>query len=472
MKRLGFKLWAGMMAMVMIVLLLLWFFQVVFLESLYTKMRIAEIKREAAAISKLLAQGKDGEFHDKADAFAYTNNLSIEVLDRAGITLYVGGSTGSGGQMPMMRNGSRVEAYQKTFAGEEIAIPLTHPRFGNKFMLIGLPVRLTGNETGALIMNLPLAPVEDTAAIIKKQLLLITFILLAAALILSYILSRSFTSPILEMKKIAERMASGDFSKRIKSRRQDEIGQLASTINMMGQELSGIEQLRKDLIANVSHELRTPLSLIRGYAETIRDVTGHVPDKREKQLAIIIEESERLSKIVDDILHLSQIQAGYYNFKFEPFFIHTTIRNVLKRYEMLSAETGINISVRHTGDLMVLADEPRMEQVLFNLINNAFNHTPHGGAITIQVKEAPGTVRVEVSDTGDGIPQEDLPQVWDRYYRADKAGGRKNAGTGLGLAIVKSVLEAHQALYGVESVIGEGTTFWFELSKQNNGPFE
>jgi len=234
----------------------------------------------------------------------------------------------------------------------------------------------------------------------------------------------------------------------------------------MGQQLSKIEQLRKDLIANVSHELRTPLSLIRGYAETIRDVTGNVPDKREKQLGIIIEETERLGKIVDDILNLSQLQTGYLSLNKSRFPIMKTLAAVVKRYDVLSQKTGVQIVLQGSSDGLVEADEARIEQVLYNLINNGFNHTPRGGTITVNAIDGLKAVRVEVSDTGSGIPEEDLPHIWDRYYKAEKASGkRRAAGTGLGLAIVKSVLEAHQAAYGVESKREVGTTFWFELKK-------
>ncbi|MBP8819180.1 MAG: HAMP domain-containing protein, partial [Syntrophomonadaceae bacterium] len=188
----------------------------------------------------------------------------------------------------------------------------THPRFGNEFMLIGLPVYINQELTGGLLLSFPLAPVEDTAAILQRQLFYISLILLAAASLLSFLLARTFTRPIVDIEKAAAQMAEGDFSARIDVKQQDEIGQLAKTINYLGQQLSQIDQMRKDLIANVSHELRTPLSLIRGYAETLRDVTGNDEDKRQKQLGVIIEEAERLSRMVDDILNLSRLQSGHF----------------------------------------------------------------------------------------------------------------------------------------------------------------
>lgn len=465
MNSIGLKLWGGMMALIMVVLLLLWLFQIVFLENFYNHMRISEIKNEGVSIIKLLADGNNEKFEDKLDAFAFSNNLSVEMVDPTGKSIYTTGSTGSVGHMPMMMNSVRVEVFQEILAGKETIVPLTHPRFGNKFILIGLPVKFSGDLAGVLLINLPLAPVEDTAAILKKQLFIITLILLVTAVIISFMISRTFTKPILEIKKVSEGIAAGDFSHRIISSSKDEIGKLAETINHMGQQLSKVEQLRKDLIANVSHELRTPLSLIRGYAETIRDVTGHVTEKREKQLGIIIEESERLGKIVDDILNLSQLQSGYSNLNKSHFLIMKVLDSAIKRYDVLSEKTGVNLVLQGSSDGIVVADETRIEQVLYNLINNGFNHTPKDGTITVKAIDKSNAVRVEVSDTGSGIPEEDLPNIWDRYYKVKKNTGKRTAGTGLGLTIVKGVLEAHQAAYGVESKKDIGTTFWFELRK-------
>ncbi|PKM77202.1 MAG: sensor histidine kinase [Firmicutes bacterium HGW-Firmicutes-15] len=464
MKSIRFKLWAGMMSLVLVVLILLWLFQIVFMESFYTQMRIADIKDKAISITKLLDEGKRQDFQDQMDALAYENNMSIELLDKAGKSSYLTGPSGVGGQLPMIKNSARVQVYDEALAGHEVTVPLTHPRFGNKFMLIGLPVNIAGELSAVLIISFPLAPVEDTATILKWQLFYISLILLAAALLISFLLARSFTRPIVDIKKAAEKMAGGDFSARINSKQEDEIGQLAQTVNYLGQQLSQIDQIRKDLIANVSHELRTPLTLIRGYAETLRDVTGSAPDKREKQLGIIIEETERLSGMVDDILNLSRLQSGYFELNKSCFGIKHLVDRVAKRYDLLSKKTGVSIILQLSDDAMVEADEARVEQVLYNLVNNAFNHTPAGGRITIRDVDLSQKVRIEVADTGSGIPEEDITHIWDRYYKAETTAAN-TVGIGLGLAIVKAVLEAHGADFGVDSQKDVMTTFWFELKK-------
>lgn len=463
MKGIALKLWLGMMALVAVVLILLWLFQIVFLNNFYTQMRISEVKNSGLEIIKEI--GNRQEFEKKLDELAYNNNLTAELLDLEHNTVYSSGAAGMNGQMPMMRNGIRIEAYEKLLQGETIFIPMTHPRFGSQFMLIGLPVKTSGKVQGALMITLPLAPVEDTVNILKKQLIYITLILLSATLLLSFLLSKSFTKPILDITKVSMDMASGNLSARIESRRKDEIGRLAETVNYMGKELSKIDQLRKDLIANVSHELRTPLSLIKGYAETIRDISGDNPEKREKQLGIIIEESDRLSSIVEDILNLSQMQAGYVALNIGKFKLSETLDRVVKRYEILSEKTGVEILQKNIGEIFVEGDETKMEQVLYNLINNAFSHSPEGGVISVTTLEIKDKIRIEIADNGEGIPADDIAYIWDRFYKADKSGKRKKAGTGLGLAIVKNILIAHQALYGVESQVGKGTTFWLELRK-------
>ena len=468
MKSIVLKLWSGMIALVVVMLIMLWLFQIVFLEKFYTGIKISEVKSKGYSVLKQLDKEEGENLESTFERFANETNSNVEFLDSNGETLYTAGVNGSSSEMPMMMNNSKIEAINDIIKGKEVTLSLIHPKFHNTFILIGLPLKVKNEFKGGLIISFPLAPVEDTASILKVQLFYITLSLLFIALIFAYFLARSFTKPILEITKVSEKMASGNFSVKIKSKSRDEIGKLASTINYMGEELSKIEQLRKDLIANVSHELRTPLSLIRGYAETIRDVTGNVAEKREKQLEIIIEESERLSRIVDEILNLSQIQAGYVNLNKTQFNINEFLERVIKKFEILSEKTGVGIVLENHIDEIVEGDEIRIEQVMYNLVNNAFNHTQRYGHINIRATENGKNLRIEVADTGIGISEEDLKHIWDRFYKTDKIEGIKSTGTGLGLTIVKTILESHGFKYGVTSEKGTGTVFWFEIEEFHN----
>ncbi len=465
MKSISLKLWAGMMLLVVVVLVLLWSFQIVFLENFYTGQRVAEVRNKGIEIAEDVDGLDSTELESRLDSFVYDYNCSIDLVDAKGNTVY---SNEPGMRMPMMaHNNLRASLFREIMSGKIVTAPMTHPRFDSNYMVVGIPVVLDGQVAGALLINMPLAPVQDTAAILKKQLVYISAILFAAALLLSFVMSRSFIRPILEITGATDRMASGDFGVRLKSKSGDEIGRLSEAINHLGQELSKTEQLRRDFIANVSHELRTPLSLIRGYAETIRDVSGENKEKREGQLEIIIEESERLSRIVDDILHLSRMQSGNLVLDIAHFDLNHTIRDAIDKYEILSRQMDIGIIYSDTPSTIVKADQARIEQVLYNLINNAFNYSKPGGYITVSVRRKDKAARVEVSDTGEGIAAEDLKNIWERYYKGDGSDSKNTIGTGLGLAIVKSILESHNSKFGVESTVGKGTTFWFELNLDN-----
>ena len=465
MKSIAFKLWIGMMALVAVILVLLWFFQIVFLDSFYTGIRINEVIKSGKNILNEINETQ--VVKDKLDELAYKHNLDVELLNSDLNTVYSTGESSVMGQMPMMRNADRILAQKKVLQGEEVQVPMRHPSFNSEYVLIGLPVIVSGEVQGALMLTLPLAPVEDTANILKQQLVYISILLLAATLLLSYFLSKTFTKPILEIHKVSRAMASGDLTARIKtSGRKDEIGRLADTVNYMGGELSKIDRLRKDLVANVSHELRTPLSLIKGYAETIRDVSGGDAVKREKHTGIIIEEADRLTGIVEDILNLSQMQSGYIPLNIGVFDVTQTLERVVKKFEILSERTGIHICGPGPGKVFVEGDEAKIEQVLYNLINNAFSHSFSGGSINAAVQDTKEKIRIQIRDEGEGITKEELPYIWERFHKSDRSGTRKTSGTGLGLAIVKNILEAHKSQYGVYSEQGKGAMFWFDLKKR------
>lgn len=219
------------------------------------------------------------------------------------------------------------------------------------------------------------------------------------------------------------------------------------------------------MVANVSHDIRTPLTMIKGYAEIIKDLTGDNKQKREEQLDVIIEESNRLNVLVNDILDLSRLQAGQITIQKTEFDLGVKLRDVMKRYRLLEINENFQFSLEAPEHCMVYADEVKIEQVLYNIINNATNHTGEDKKVMIALEENEQWATVKISDTGAGIKQEDMPLIWDRYYKPYKKKDRKGMGTGLGLSIVKAILSAHKYLFGVDSVLGKGSTFWFEIEK-------
>jgi signal transduction histidine kinase len=288
--------------------------------------------------------------------------------------------------------------------------------------------------------------------------------LVVAMTIASYI-SRSISKPLSQMNEAAQLLAKGNYEVSFHAEGFSEVAELSSSLNYAASELSKVESLRKELIANVSHDLRTPLTMITGYAEIIRDI----PDENTPEnVQIIIDEANRLSLLVNDLLDLSKIQAGAQSLTLSRFSLTEMIDQILTRYNALVESQGYTIKFTNKVQdaVMVSADETKLNQVVYNLVNNALNYSGIDKAVEITLSlTAEGKVRIEVIDNGPGIAEEMIPYIWERYYKVDKGGHlRAEIGTGLGLSIVKTILEMHSASFGVNSTLGEGSTFWFELS--------
>ncbi len=477
MKSIRLRLWTSMMIVVLIVIMLLWFFQIAFLEKFYTDIKIKQVRKRGYEVINNIESLKNVEIENTIDKLSYNNNLNIQLINiKDDYVAYesTGGSSVNNKSHGHGRKGyiSDLE-FEQIMNKEEIVESKNYSKFGNQIVTIGFPlvfkkdsIGFKKGDIGVMFMNMSLTSIKNTTDILKKQLLYITIILLIVSTSISFFLARMFTKPILEIQRVTKKIAKGDFSEKIDVRRKDEIGGLADSINDMGVELSKIEELRKDLIANVSHELRTPLSLIQGYAEMIRDVSGDKKEKREEQLDIVIDESKRLSMVVDDILSLSQIQSGYIEMNESENSINDLIYNIVKKYDVLSRKKGVSIDTRLDEDVKLMIDKTKIEQVFYNLINNAFNHTSRGDKIVVSTSLNNESIKIVVKDNGLGIQEKELENIWDRYYKNEKISKRDNLGTGLGLSIVKNILESHHSDYGVDSILGVETTFWFKLKRK------
>jgi len=229
-------------------------------------------------------------------------------------------------------------------------------------------------------------------------------------------------------------------------------------------ELRRLERVRQDFVANVSHELRTPLSSIKGYSETLLDTRAAKPEDRKEFLNIIYRESDRLAKLIDDLLDLSKIESGKMSMVFLPIEIVPIIKRSAGVLEKLARDKSIKIEFDIPEGLSkVMADENRLSQVFLNLLDNAVKYTPEGGSVKISVFPQGKYLQVDITDTGVGIPEIDVPRIFERFYRVDKARSRQLGGTGLGLSIVKHIVQAHGGQVWVESEVGRGSTFSFTI---------
>lgn len=331
-------------------------------------------------------------------------------------------------------------------------------------------LRIVENEESeyVILQNSDLTPVQSTVQTLKKQFVYIGIILLCLALALAFIMSKMITKPIIKINNAAKRIASGSYDTELRLKGYREIGELSDTLSFASEEISKSDRFQKELISNVSHDLRTPLTMIKGYGEMMRDIPG---ENTPENVQIIIDESARLSELVNDMLDISKMRAGAREPKITRFCITDMIRDVLLRYERLVDRDGYKIDFVFDRDAYVSADSIMMLQVLYNLINNAINYTGEDKKVTVCQEAEGDLIKISVKDTGEGISPEDLPLVWDRYYKVDKVHKRATVGTGLGLAIVKGILELHGASYGVQSTLGSGSVFWFSMryDREDNG---
>ncbi len=313
-----------------------------------------------------------------------------------------------------------------------------------------------------LLINSFISPVSATVSTIRTQLVCVTIIMIILAFILSIFIARKIANPIIHINDAAKALATNSDEIVFSGKGYREIEELSRTLSYASTELTKTESFRRELIANVSHDLRTPLTLISGYAEMMRDLPG---ENNPENTQIIIDEANRLTALVNDMLDLSKLQAGTQKMDKHIYNFTQNVQETMLRYAALTEKEGYQITFDYDEEVEIEADELKMSQVVYNLINNAINYTGEDKIVAVHQKIVDNKVRIEVVDTGAGIAKENIPYIWDRYYKVDKTHRRATIGTGLGLSIVRNILEAHHATYGVESELTKGSTFWFEIPR-------
>ena len=445
----GFGLFA------LVVLGLLWVLQILLLNPFYRATKTAEAKGVAASVVK----GLDSEGLDE---------LAYGLCVKAGVNIFV--------TDPL---GRQYVAYRQTFKDslvadmgrmERIAIFDTVNLQGGSYMqtfrsrasglqliLYGVTARTAGGEHRLVLVESEITPVDATVDTLQVQLLCVTVVMLLLGAGLAWFMARRIARPLMAMNDAAKLLGRGDYRIRFASQGAREVSELAQTLNYAAEELSKVEELRRELLANVSHDLRTPLTMIKGYAEVMRDLPG---ENTPENVQVIIDETERLTQLVNGLLDLSRMEAGAMALEKSRFDLTESIRATLGRYDKLA---GFRFPFQYEGEVYVEADELKISQVLYNLVNNAINYAGEDKTVTLRQQVEDGRVRISVTDTGEGIPPDKLKDIWERYYKVDREHRRAQVGTGLGLSIVKKILDLHGGAYGVESALGQGSTFWFEL---------
>lgn len=493
------KLIGYMVSFVAMEFILLNIFQVFFLDSFYKKIKVSEIKSAAKEIVNVINDNKNiSESQSTLKNIARETSLSIEIFDSEGNIRYtVDMPFGVASNMSTDEK-NKIFTKTKTDGGSllefddfntgihknsfKMNIPGIEPmpdqnkadnpspddgtQIKREFdgqrgkNLIYSQIIKYNDEDMVLMLCTAITPLGATSKIISVTIRYANAILLVFSVLLAFVVYRKISRPIMMTNSKAKLLAEGNYDISFNEGGYREISQLNKTLDYAASELSKTEQLQRDLFANISHDLRTPLTMIRGYAEMMRDIPG---ENSSENIQIIIDETNRLSNLVTDILDISKLQSGVTKLNLQVFSITESIKSVITRYEKFMGSKGYNIVFEYDKNVYVNADEIKISQVLYNLINNAINYTGEDKKIIIRQSVEGYKAKIEVADTGEGIAEDEQKLIWDKYYKAGKNHKRSAVGTGLGLSIVKNIFVLHGLKYGVESKKGSGSVFYFYI---------
>lgn len=446
------------------ILLFLWIFQILFLKYYYEAFKTNELEQTLDTI-KLNYEINKENIYEILDNFSYDRGICSEV-NINGIVTYTTNPLNRGClNIYNQANKLSVQKEKATFLAsdsQKFRLRIINERLTNKTLVYGIKL----DENTAIFANTSIDPIDSTVTILKKQFTIITTIIVILAIIVAYFISNKLTGPIRKLTNNSKELSKGNFNTSFDTETDiGELKDLATSLDYTKNVLKKNDDLRRDLMANVSHDLKTPLTMIKAYAEMVKDISYKDKEQRENDLNVIIEEVDRLNLLVNDILNLSKLESNIEQLNLEEFNLSDLIKTIIERFKIYSLTEDFNFITRIPEKLTITADKQKIEQVIYNLIGNAINYTSRKKVIYVNITEHNNKVRVAVSDIGKGINDKDIHNIWDKYYKSDKKYKRNSVGTGLGLSIVKHIFEAHQYQYGVITKKNKGTTFYFIIKK-------
>lgn len=466
-----FRFWFAFFSLAVGITSLLGVMQIGFVGPYY---RNAKIKTVSEIAERIAGDLTDSSFdqNDNAMQEAIKNDICVVIYNDAGKQVYQADSLGVGcifnaasDKKPEQLRDMNALRKKMDTSDSEYTMNFQNAVTDEQMIVYGKKVMATLSNY-YLFINSPLQPVSSIYSMFISQYSVYTVVVIVIASLFAFMYSRQITAPIVNMQKMAKKLAKADYSVHFEGGSFTETKQLASTLNAAADSLEHIDTLRRDLIANLSHDIRTPLTDIRAYAEMIRDISGDKPEKREKHLNVIIRETEYMESLINDMKELSSMQSGNYEIHSDEVDVCRKVNEIVELNRALIHKSGVIICLDMPDMCIVSTDEVKLGQVIQNYLTNAIKHTPSGKMVTLRVKEKTGrdTFRIEVEDEGEGIAQAEIPYIWDRYYKSSRTFRRDMNSTGLGLAIVKSIAETMDADYGCISSEKKGSLFYFETA--------
>ena len=480
--RLFFKLIVGTLAVLVVALVAVDILVSQIAESNYRESLERELGEKARMLALLIGQDSPAAVRSRAREIAATAGARFTLVSLDGSVLAE--SERDSREMENHRTTGRPEVLA-ALRGLQGATVRKSGTLGSEYLYVAVPA-----QQGALRLAMPLSAVSARVDAIRGRMLASTALAFLPAFVVAAFFARSVSTKLGKIIDYAGKLADGNFQARLHRPGSDELGQLGQKLNETGaklekmmetvqhehRELEKVERVRKDFVINVSHELRTPLASIQGYTETLLDGAINEPGTNVRFLNIIRQNAERLTNLASDLLTLSRIELKSQKFQFASYYVNELLTDCVDSVRPLADRKSVSIRIAQApAESEVFCDSKAVHQLLGNLLDNAIKYTPEQAEIEAGARALPvdahGREFVEfwVKDTGVGIPAEELPRLFERFYRVDKARSRELGGTGLGLSIVKHLARSHGGDVGVTSEVGRGSRFWFTLPVHDLG---
>ena len=486
-KSVRFKLFFIMCVVILIIVLFLILINSIVLENFYIYSKTATIKQVYQKVNNYYAsENPNINLETELKKIAYKNNFDILIKTDTNLIIFTSDKEflSSTYILKDINEITRENINTQNDKKNNLNIKITTDETNNINYMF-----LTGilNNGYVLYIRMPISPIKESVKISNTLLLMIGGVTLAVAGVVASFISKKFTNPILQLNDIANKMSKLDFSQKYRvTDTEDEINELGRSINTMSDKLettikqlqksnielekdieekSKIDDMRKQFISDVSHELKTPIALIQGYAEGLIENVSTDEESRRFYAEVILDETNKMDRLVKQLLELMKLEYGKKEFNNEKFDINELINEVIRKCEVMLQKNNIQVEFESKKPIYVWADEFYIEQVVTNYFTNAIKHTEEIGnnkKIKITVKQLNDKMRITVFNTGKTIPEEDLIRIWGRFYKVDSSRNRQDGGTGIGLALVKAIMNNYQNEYGVNNK-KDGVEFYFDV---------
>ena len=483
-KSVRFKLFFTMCVVILVIILSLVLINSIVLENFYIYSKTATIKQVYQKVNDYYnTENTNVDLETELKKIAYKNNFDILIKTDTNLIIFTSDREFLSSTY-ILKDINEIKSKSIEENETKINVKVTTDEVNNISYMF-----LTGilDNGYVLYIRMPISPIEESVKISNTVLLMIGGITLVVAGIIASFISRKFTNPILQLNDIANKMAKLDFSKKYRiTDTEDEINELGRSINTMSDKLeatikelqknnielekdieekSKIDEMRKQFISDVSHELKTPIALIQGYAEGLIENVNSDEESRKFYAEVILDETNKMDKLVKQLLELMKLEYGKREFDNEKFNINELINEVLRKCSVMINEKNIKVYFESKEPIYVYADEFYMDQIITNYLTNAIKHAEEvekETKIEIKVEKVSNKIRVSVFNTGENIPEEDLQRIWGRFYKLDSSRNRQDGGSGIGLALVKAIMNNYQNEYGVKNK-KNGVEFYFDM---------